>query len=72
MAARKKWRLKLYPSFTYCPAPSMKQAYAIAVAIREQYAQNLSPIHQVEVEVYEDQQWKTFERLTFPERDGDA
>ena len=68
VTARKKWRLKLYPSFTYSPAPSMKQAYALVVAIREQYAMNLSPVHQVDVEVYEDGRWQTFERLAFPER----
>jgi len=70
--ARKKWRLKMYPSFTYQPTRSMRETYDLLLILREQYAANLSPVHQVDVEVNEGGgfNWQLHERVVFPDREA--
>jgi hypothetical protein len=64
---RKRWRLKMYPTFRYQRVTSQKQAYAYVQAHREAYA-NGGPIHQVDVQMAEGNGWMLFESIVFPER----
>jgi hypothetical protein len=64
---RKRWRLKMYPTFRYQRVTSQKQAYAYVQAHREAYA-NGGSIHQVDVQVNEDDEWVLYESIIFPER----
>lgn len=70
MSSRKKWRLKVYPSFNYLTVRSMKQAYEDVQWFRECYATGASPVHQINVEVEDGHGWQTYEIVTFPERDA--
>jgi hypothetical protein len=63
---RKRWRLKMYPTFRYQRVTSQKQAYAYVQAHREAYA-NKGTIHQVDVQVDEGEGWVLFESIVFPE-----
>ena len=72
MSQRKKWRLKLIPSFRYESCQSMKQAYERVVYYREQYAEGMSRVHHVNVEVHEGDRWHLYEQIIFPARDEAA
>jgi hypothetical protein len=65
---RKKWRLKLYPSFNYVGASSMKLAYELVNEFRREYALGQTGIHQVDVEMDDGEGWGLWERDTFPPR----
>lgn len=70
MAPRKRWRLKLYPSFGYQPEASMKKAYERMFSFQGDYAAGHSNIHQVDIQVDEGlgRGWELFEICEFPER----
>jgi len=70
--SRKRWRLKLVPTFRYESAPSQVAAYRKVQFYREQYAVGRSRIHHVNVEVNDGLGWTLHERLVFPERPVDA
>jgi len=65
---RKKWRLKLLPTFTYRHQPSRKRAYAEVERYRTLYAEGMSRIHHINVEVDEGDGWSLYEKVVFPER----
>lgn len=70
MTTRKKWRLQLVPSLTYVHYPSQRQTYARAIELREAYERLASHTHEVRIEVDEGYGWRTFEVVTFPEREA--
>jgi hypothetical protein len=63
---RKKWRLKLFPSFTYQPESSMRKAYERVEQLRSDYAAGHSHTHHVNVEVDDGSGWALYERIVFP------
>ena len=70
MTPRKKWRLKLYPSFNFQPEASMKKTYERMLAFRQDYLDGHGNIHQVDIQVDEGlgRGWELFEVCEFPER----
>jgi hypothetical protein len=70
MSPRKKWRLKLFPSFGYQPEASMKKAYERMLSIGDDYRLGYNNIHQVNIEVDEGdgRGWQLFEICEFPKR----
>jgi len=70
--ARKKWRLKKIPPFTYESAPSMTKAYERVIYFRDQYAAGTSHVHHVNVEVDEGhgRGWELFEVFRFDSPGG--
>jgi hypothetical protein len=69
---RKKWRIKIYPSYNYATASSMKGVYELANTLRDQYAANLTGIHQVDIEMNDGEGWALWERCEFPKREESA
>lgn len=71
-AQRKKWRLKLLPTFDYVAATSMKDAYARMLKWQAGYTAGVSRVHQVVIEVDErdGRGWQRFEVCTFPKPEG--
>lgn len=69
-APRKRWRLRLIPSFTYESARSQKQAYERVARLMEAYAAGSGRTHHVVVEVDERDGfgWRRFESIAFPPR----
>jgi hypothetical protein len=65
---RKKWRLKVYPSFRYLTEGSMKRAYEDVERFRQIYTSPRGTIHQVDVEMNEGDGWVLYESIVFPER----
>ena len=69
MSSRKKWRLKLMPSFRYAQASSKVDAYRKVDMYRREYALGWH-VHGANVEVDEGNGWALYERVIFPERDA--
>ncbi len=68
MSTRKRWRLKLVPLFAYKLQSSQRRAYAEVSRFRDLYAEGMSRVHHIDVEVDEGDGWVLFERVIFPER----
>jgi hypothetical protein len=71
VTVRKKWRLKMIPTFTEWPVPSMRKAYEMVAARRRDYEDGVSNIHHVKVYVDEGdgQGWQLYEEIIFPPRE---